>query len=50
MGKTGPWRGDEIIDIILAQPQCAKFIAAKLWRFFAYEDPEPALVEALANP
>jgi hypothetical protein len=49
MGKTGPWRGDEIIDIILAQPQCAKFIAAKLWRFFAYEDPEPALVEALAN-
>jgi hypothetical protein len=49
MGKTGPWRGDEIIDMILAQPQCAKFIAAKLWRFFAYEDPEPALVEALAN-
>jgi uncharacterized protein (DUF1800 family) len=49
MGKTGPWRGDEIIDIILAQPQCAKFIVAKLWRFFAYEDPETALVEALAN-
>jgi uncharacterized protein (DUF1800 family) len=49
MGKIGPWRGDEIIDIILAQPQCAKFIAAKLWRFFAYDDPEPALVEALAN-
>lgn len=49
MGKTGPWRGDEIIDIILAQPQCAKFVVAKLWRFFAYEDPETALVEALAN-
>jgi uncharacterized protein (DUF1800 family) len=49
MGRTGPWRGDEIIDIILAQPQCAKFIVAKLWRFFAYENPEPALVEALAN-
>jgi uncharacterized protein (DUF1800 family) len=49
IGRTGPWRGDEIIDIILAQPQCAKFIAAKLWRFFTYEDPEPALIEALAN-
>jgi Protein of unknown function (DUF1800) len=49
MGNTGPWRGDEIIDIILAQLQCAKFIAAKLWRFLAYEDFEPALVEALAN-
>ena len=30
MGKTGPWRGDEIIDIILAQPQCAKFIGGGL--------------------
>jgi uncharacterized protein (DUF1800 family) len=49
MGRTGPWRGDEIIDIILAKPQCAKFIAAKLWRFFAYENPEPALIDALAN-
>jgi uncharacterized protein (DUF1800 family) len=49
MGKTGPWRGDEIIDLILAHPQCAKFIAAKLWRFFAYENPEPTLIEALAD-
>jgi uncharacterized protein (DUF1800 family) len=49
MGKVGPWRGDQIIDIILGQPQCAKFIVAKLWRFFAYENPEPALIEGLAN-
>jgi uncharacterized protein (DUF1800 family) len=49
LGKTGPWRGDQVIDIILSQPQCAKFIAAKIWRFFAYDDPTPALVEALGE-
>jgi len=35
-------RGDEIIEHISPNRKCAKFIAAKLWRFFAYEDPEPA--------
>src|SRR5215469_15662756 len=49
LGKTGPWRGDQVIDIILSQPQCAKFIATKIWRFFAYEDPAPPLVDALAD-
>src|SRR5260370_7052742 len=49
MGKTGPWRGDEIIDIILAQPQCATFIAAKLWRIFFSQKLSPPLVEHLAH-
>jgi uncharacterized protein (DUF1800 family) len=49
LGKTGPWRGDQVIDIILAQPQCAKFIATKIWRFFAYDDPSPELVDALSG-
>jgi uncharacterized protein (DUF1800 family) len=49
MGKTGPWDGDQIIDIIVSQPQCARFIAAKIWKFFAYDDPEPKLIDALAN-
>ena len=49
LGKTGPWRGDQVIDIILAQPQCARFIASKIWRFFAYDDPSPELVEALSG-
>jgi uncharacterized protein (DUF1800 family) len=49
LGKTGPWHGDQVIDIILSQPQCAKFIAAKIWRFFAYEDPAPPLADALAD-
>jgi uncharacterized protein (DUF1800 family) len=49
MGKIGPWNGDQILDIIVSQPQCARFIAAKIWRFFAYDTPEPKLVDALAG-
>jgi uncharacterized protein (DUF1800 family) len=49
MQKTGPWNGDQIIDIILEQPQCAKFIVTKIWRFFAYEDLDSSLVDALAT-
>jgi uncharacterized protein (DUF1800 family) len=49
LGKTGPWRGDQVIDIILSQPQCAKFISTKIWRFFAYDDPTPPLVDALSE-
>jgi len=49
LGQTGPFTGDDIIDIILQQPSCAKFIAKKLWTFYAYEDPDPSLVDALAS-
>ncbi|MFY9985185.1 MAG: DUF1800 domain-containing protein [Chthoniobacterales bacterium] len=49
LGKTGPWRGDQVIDLILSQPQCAKFIATKIWRFFAYDDPAPPLIDVLGG-
>jgi len=48
MGKRGKFVGDDIVDIIMAQPQCARFIVSKLWTFYAYENPESALVENLA--
>jgi uncharacterized protein (DUF1800 family) len=48
LGKTGPFTGDDIINIILDQPACAKFIAKKLWSFFAYEAPGQPLVDTLA--
>jgi hypothetical protein len=41
--------GDQIIDIIVGQPQCARFIAAKIWKFFAYEIADSKLVDALAS-
>jgi uncharacterized protein (DUF1800 family) len=49
LGKTGAWNGDQVVDLILSQPQCAKFIAAKIWRFFVYDDPAPSLVDALGD-
>jgi uncharacterized protein (DUF1800 family) len=49
LGQTGPFTGDDVLDIILQQPACAQFIAKKLWTFYAYEDPSPALVNALAS-
>jgi uncharacterized protein (DUF1800 family) len=48
MKKAGPWNGDQIIDIILEQPQCARFVVTKIWRFFVYEDPDASLVGELA--
>lgn len=33
-GKTGNFSGDDIIDIILEQKQCAKFICEKIYRYF----------------
>ena len=38
LGRTGPLDGEDIIDIILAQPVTAEFVAAKLYRFFVREE------------
>ena len=38
LGRTGPFGGEEIIDIILAQPVTAEFVSAKLYRYFVREE------------
>ena len=38
LGRTGALGGEDIIDIILAQPVTAEFVAAKLYRFFVREE------------
>ncbi|HET6452449.1 MAG TPA: DUF1800 domain-containing protein [Spirochaetia bacterium] len=48
LGRTGNWDGDQAIDIILGQPQAARFIVAELWRELVSPDPDPRTVEALA--
>lgn len=47
-GQEGNFDGHDVIRIILEQEQAARFMVAKLWRFFAYGNPEPELVEELA--
>jgi len=49
LGKSGRFTGEEILDIILDKPQCAKFIAGEMFEFFAYPNPEPEMIEALAD-
>jgi uncharacterized protein (DUF1800 family) len=47
-GEKGAFNGDDIIDRIFAKPQCAKYLAQKIWTFFVAENPPSPLVEALA--
>ena len=38
LGRTGNFDGVQVIDILLAQPVTAEFIAAKLYRYFVREE------------
>jgi len=38
LGRSGPFNGEDIIDIVLDQPVTAEFIAAKLYRYFVREE------------
>ncbi|HVE53908.1 MAG TPA: DUF1800 domain-containing protein, partial [Ramlibacter sp.] len=48
-GKVGKLDGDDVIEAILRHKACAQYVAGKLFRFFAYEDPEQGLVEGLGQ-
>ncbi len=47
-GRTGNFQGEDVLELIVAQPQAARFITAKLWTFFAGQEPSSDLVTALA--
>lgn len=49
LGLTGDLTGEDVLAQIVAQPQAAIFITAKIWNFFAGQMPSPALNEAMAN-
>ncbi|RQH07371.1 DUF1800 domain-containing protein [Paraburkholderia dinghuensis] len=40
LGHSGAFDGDEVIDILLGEPQTASFIASKLWREFVSDTPD----------
>jgi uncharacterized protein (DUF1800 family) len=49
LGRTGNLDGDDVIAQIVAQPQAARFITAKLWNYFAGQYPSDDLNTALAT-
>lgn len=49
LGQTGAFDGDQVLDILLAQPETATFITTELWREFISETPDPAQVAPIAE-
>ncbi len=49
LGQTGRFGGDDILNILLAQPRTAETIVEKLWREFVSMKPDPAEVKRLAG-
>jgi uncharacterized protein (DUF1800 family) len=49
LGKTGDFDGDQMLDLLLARPETANLVAAKLWREFISDTPDPRQVAALAD-
>jgi uncharacterized protein (DUF1800 family) len=48
-GRTGNWDGADICAMAVAHPAAGPFLARTLWEFFAYPNPEPAVVEELTS-
>ena len=46
-GKTANYTGEELLNVITSRPECATFIANKIWRFFVQDQPPKPLVQAL---
>ncbi|MGH8667135.1 MAG: DUF1800 domain-containing protein, partial [Burkholderiales bacterium] len=49
LGRSGAVDGDEVLDILLAQPQTAETIVRKLWREFVSPDPDPDEIRRVAD-
>lgn len=49
LGRTGGFGLDDVVNIIVMQPVHQRFISRKLLEYFVYSDPEPELIEAVAQ-
>ena len=50
-GKPGAWKGDDVLRLLLDRPECATYLARKMYREFVSEsqDPPDALLKPLAD-
>jgi uncharacterized protein (DUF1800 family) len=46
LGRSGRFGADEVLDLLLEQPQAARFISGKLWREFVSPEPRNAAEKA----
>ena len=49
LGRSGNLDGDDVIESIMRHKACAPYVAGKLFRFFAYEEMESGLADALGR-
>jgi uncharacterized protein (DUF1800 family) len=49
LGQQGAFDGDQVLDILLAQPETADWICARLWREFVATEPDPTALAPIAD-
>lgn len=49
LGKRGNYNGDDILNIILEQPQTATFITQKIYRYFVNDDIDADIINSLSK-
>jgi uncharacterized protein (DUF1800 family) len=49
LGQMRDFDGDQVLDILLAQPETATFITTELWREFISEAPDPVQIAAIVE-
>jgi len=47
-GKTGAFKGEDVIQLLLEKPETARFIVDKIYRFFVNETPDERRIASLA--
>jgi uncharacterized protein (DUF1800 family) len=48
LGKTGPFTGEQALDILLEQPQASRYVVGKLWGEFVSPKPDRTEVQRIA--
>lgn len=49
LGRSGRFRGEDVLKILLDQPQTAKWIANRFWLAFVNEKPDALIIEKTAT-
>lgn len=45
LGKTGNLSGEDVLNLLCDQPRAATYLTTKIWEWFVYPHPEPAVLE-----
>lgn len=49
LGRKGRWDGDALVDILLEQPACARWVSLRLITYFEGVEPDPDRLERYAS-